>query len=101
MITKRSFTVASLCAGALLLGACAGMGAIGSNVTLSDDRLESKVAAEYNVDPNEVIISNRRVVDGKTYFNASVRGRSLYCNVALGGLIYAGITTDPICRDQD
>ncbi|HWH07256.1 MAG TPA: hypothetical protein VNU47_01890 [Candidatus Paceibacterota bacterium] len=101
MFKKRSFTRAGLCAGALLLGACTSMGSMGSSMTLSDERLEAKVAAEYNADPSEVIISNRRVVDGKTYFDASVRGRSLYCSVALGGVLYAGITTDPECRDQD
>ncbi len=88
----KPITFAKLLASVLLLSAC-------QAEMLSDDRIISNTAGVIGARPDQLTITNRYSDQTNTYYTAhTIDGATYACVINGGGLLAAGMTDPPRCK---
>lgn len=89
----------SVVIGMFIFGGCAGLMTGGDGV--ATDRLQEVTANELDMNANDLIISNKRVVELQTYYDVSTKkGEKFHCSIEGGGALYLGMIGTPQCAKK-
>lgn len=100
MFQKRILSVGCVAAAAVALSSCLGAYSMGADTLTPNERIQAKLGAQYDVDPDTIEITDRNVVDGTTWFNTRIKGENLRCSFMMGGALSFGIMGDMNCNPR-
>jgi hypothetical protein len=67
---------------------------------LSNERIQSTTAVYFGVNPESVIIKNRRTESFNTYYLVSLKKGGTYNCVLDGSILTLGLTNPPVCNKK-